>query len=1315
MIGCHNHTAYSNLRLLDCINSVEDLIKTSAKLGYKGIAITDHETVSAHVQAIKKTRELKQKGAIPEDFKLILGNEIYLVDDIESVRENYQPGITKFPHFLLISKDKKGHEQLRYLSSLAWSNGFYTGTMERVPTIKSDLERVVKEDPNHLIATSACLGSEVNIHLLEIREAEKTGNVEKANFHRQKLNKFILWCIDVFGKDNFFIELQPGLSDEQIYCNNKLIQIADYYGLKRIITTDTHYLRPEDREIHKAFLNSKEGEREVDDFYEACFLHSLDEIYQRMSYIDKDIIDDALKNTLLIGEMVEDYTIEHDPVIPKIDLPDFEVRHIFKPAYEKYEYIQKMAYSDNDQDRYMIKLIEDGFQENIPFNTLTKEKFHQILNRINLELGELWEISQKLNQAMSSYYITVREIVNIIWDDECGGNSLVGSGRGSAAGFLINYLLGITQINPLEYDIEMPHWRHLHRSRPELPDIDIDTEGAKRQQILQALKRHFGEDRVLQVCTFGTEGSKSALLTACRGLGIDVDTAQYLSGMIPFERGQNWSLSDCFYGNEEKGRKPIKEFIREVEKYPKLKETALKIEGLVNKRSIHAGGVIIFNEPYYKSNAMMKAPNGTPITQFNLGDSEALGNVKFDLLTIEALDKIRANLDMLLEHKEIEWQGALRKTFNKYLHPQNIEINEPKLYKLLGSGEVIDLFQFSTEVGHLAAIKVKPSNLLETAAANSLMRLMSDGEEQPIDTFIKYKNNISLWYEEMKNYGLNEDEIKVMEEHLLKLNGVADTQESVMLLSMDKRIAGFDVKWANKLRKAIAKKDQKALEEAREKFFENGKVLGNREELLRYVWDVQIKRQLGYSFSILHTMAYSIIALQELNLNYKFNPLYWQTACLSVNAGSQDDEDEEEYIEAEEDGENRKNKSTNYGKIATAIGNIRKRGIKVDLPDINKAGFGFTPDIENNSIIFGLKGINGIGDDVVNTIIQHRPYKSFDDFINRMFKSKLIKKSQVIQLIKAGCFDSFGDRYEIMKQFISLIYEPKTKLTMSNLNMLLENNLIPEQYNLQIRFFRFKDYISKSVYKTIQEPKDKLFLLDDIATQFFNQHFSDESVVDFVDGKMIISERKFKKEYDKKMEQLKKWITSEEALNLLNKKLLENEWDKYCSGNISKWEMDSLSFYYHEHELEHVNKEKYGIVNFYELPEDPKIVDTYKWRGRLYDQYEIYRIAGTVLDKNKNKHTITLLTTDGVITVKFYSGAFSHYNKQISQKNGDKKEVLEKSWFTRGNKLLISGFRRGNNFIPKVYKNSIYQHTVALIEDIDEYGNLVLSTERVQV
>lgn len=1313
MIGCHCHTDDSNIRLLDSTNRVEDLLECAIEMGYKGIAITDHEILSAHVKTLRIAKKMKKNGKMPEDFKVILGNEIYLCDSLEDVKDNYKSGVTKFPHFLLLAKDAVGHEQLRVLSSGAWKNSFYTGTMERVPTTKNDLERVSKENPGHLIASSACLGSEVNIYLLKIKEAESLNDEQNVDHYKSRLNDFILWCIDVFGKENFFIELQPALSEEQIYCNEKLIKIADYYKLKIIISTDAHYLRPEDRIIHEAFLNAKDGEREISSFYEACFVQNLQEIRERMNYIDEEIITEAIQNTELIGQMVEEYELEHEPIIPKMELPEFKLKYIFKPVYEQYNYLSKIAYSEEMQDQFLLKLIEDGFQGKLMNSSMSKDELHTILHRLNEELGELWEISKLLNQSMPSYYITVREIINIIWDDDCGGNSLVGVARGSAAGYLINYLLDITQVNPMEYSL--PHWRHLHKSRPDLPDIDIDTEGAKRNQILKALRNRFGEHKVLQIATFGTEGSKSALQTACRGLGIDTDIAQYLSGMIPFERGANWTLTDCFFGNEEKERKPVKAFIKEVEEYPNLKETALKIEGLVNKRSSHAAGIIIFNDHYTKSSAMMKTPKGAYITQYNMGDCEAMGNVKYDLLTIEALDKIRVTLDLLIENKEIEWQGNIKKTYDKYLHPDVLEYKDPKLWQMLGSGEVIDLFQFSTEIGYQTAVKVKPTNLLETAVTNSLMRLMSDGDEQPVDTYIKFRECIGLWYEEMKDNGLNDEEIKVMESYLKDIYGVADTQEVVMQMVMDKKVANFSINDSNKLRKAIAKKKADVLQEAKELFFTKGREAGTSDNLLNYAWNVQFKRQFGYAFSLLHTLAYSVIALQELNLNYRYNPLYWSTACLTVNSGGIDEE--EVASEDDKEAEEKKKRATNYGKVAAAIGNMRQRGVKIDLPDINKADFGFRPDLKNDSIVYGLKGINGIGDDVVHEVINHSPYKSFDHFLETMYDSSIVKKGQLVQLIKAGCFDSFGDRLEMMKQFVSKIYEPKQKLTMQNMSMLINYNVIPEQLSLCSRYYKYRNYISKNVYKTEKKPKNRLLMLDDIATPFFHEHFTDASVVDYQDGKIIISENAFMKEYEPKMEAIREWMNEPSALKELNEQIFEEEWCKYGEGSLSQWEMDALCFYYHEHELAHIDRDKYSIDNYFELPDNPIVSHSYTDRkGINREQYELCRLVGTVLDKDKKKHTVTLLTPEGVVNVQFYGGAFSHYNKQISQPvGGGKKEVLEKSWFTRGNKLLLTGFKRGNKFIPRKYRDSVYQHIVAIINDIDDQGNVNLITDRVRI
>ncbi|MCA1027033.1 hypothetical protein LCM23_13105 [Cytobacillus kochii] len=844
----------------------------------------------------------------------------------------------------------------------------------------------------------------------------------------------------------------------------------------------------------------------------------------------------------------------------------------------------------------------------------------------------------------------------------------------------------------------------------------MDTEGSKRNRIIGALKKHFGEDRVLQIATFGTEGSKSAIQTACRGLGIDSDVGLYLAGMIPFERGSNWSLNDCFNGHEEKERKPIKEFIREVDKYPYLKETALKIEGLVNKRSSHAGGIFIFNEHYVKTSALMKTPKGANITQFNMGDAEAMGNIKFDLLTIEGLDKIRVTLDQLLEHNEIEWQGSIRKTYKKYIHPDTLDYDNPKIWEMVGKGEVMDLFQFSTDIGLQSVTKVKPKSLLEAAVTNSLMRLMSDGDEQPVDTFVKYKNNISLWYEEMGKAGLSKDEIAVLETYLKDLYGVADTQEVVMQMVMDEKISGFDIKESNYLRKSIAKKKADVLKEVQELFFKKGKEMGASNQLLNYVWNVQIKRQLGYSFSILHTLAYTVIALQELNLIFKYNPLYWNTACLTVNSGGiESDQDDDDSTE--EESKNKKKYSTNYGKVAAAIGNIRQRGVKVALPDINKAKFGFSPDLENDSIIFGLKGMNGIGDDVVNLIIKHRPYSSFEDFYERMFETKLVKKGQLVQLIKGGCFSEYGDSKSIMEKFAQKLFEPKKTLNMQNMPMLLNNEFLPEDYHFEGRLYKYKKYISQFVCKTLKNPKDRLFKLDDISQQFFQEYFTDESVVEYSDdGSLIISEKKFTDEYNEKIKEMKDWMSKENTLKHINSLLYGQLLDEYMNGTVSKWEMDSLSFYYHEHELAAINKEKYGLSTFSQLPENPIVVNEYVSKGIPRKEFQLNRIAGTVLDKDKNKHQITILTTDGVVTVKFYAGAFSHYNQQLSKPiSKDKKEVVEASWFTRGNKLIITGFRRGNKFIPRKYKNSIYQHTVAMIDNIDQEGNLIIKTERKEI
>lgn len=1324
-MGFHNHTDIgSNLRLIDSTNKITRLIDRAVKLGHQGIGITDHESLSGHIQALQYVKKQKEKGKIPKDFTLALGNEIYLIEDEkEVVVEKYSNGEkTKFFHFILLAKDKVGHKQLRELSSLAWENNYFTGGMERVPTLKKDLERVINEDKGHLIGTTACLGSEFGqlvMQLVDLEKAHEGVTSPQIKDIKIRIVEFLQWNINLFGRDSFFIELQPARYEEQMEYNRKAIEIAKSMNIGWTIATDSHYLSADEREVHKAYLNSKEageGDREVDSFYYYAHMMGVEEIVEHMvDYISMEDLLVGFENTMKIGAMIEQYDLYHSVIVPRINLPKFEVKHIFQKWYGDYEFIDKFAYSDDEQDRYYLHLVEEGFVEKIPFKMFSKEYFFEHLDRINEELKELWLITDEINTKLSSYYITTREIINIMWEQ---GDSLVGVARGSITGWFTAFLMDLTQLNPIKWNL--PHWRHIHHSRPDMADIDLDTQQSRRQQILQALRDYFGARRVLNICTFGTEGGRSAILTACRGLDVDNDEGQFLANLIPSERGSDWSLQDCIYGNKEEGRKPIKELINEMNKaHPNLIEVALGIEGLVNKRSIHASGVYIFQDDFVTQNAMMKSPNGQPTTQFNMNDSDYLGGLKCDLLTIQALDKIRMTMDMLIQDGYMEWQGSLRATYNEYLHPEVLDYESEEMWDMLAENTLIDLFQFDTETGSTSAQRIKPRNLVEMATANSIMRLMGGvGGEQPIDTYIRYKNDISLWYKEMEDFGLTEEEVEVLERHLLIVYGVADTQEIVMEMVMDTGISSFTIVEANMLRKGIAKKDPAKVEEMRILFYEKGLEQGTTQAMLEYVWEIQIKRQLGYSFSKNHTFPYSVIGLQEMNLAYKYPKIYWNCACLSVNAGANED--------------NEDNKGTDYGKIAQAIGHISSRGVKVALPNINKAKFGFVVDREYDRIVYGLKGVNGIGDEVVHTIIENRPYNSLDDFLTRLvrFPNSPVQNSHVIQLIKAGAFDELegGTRQEIMAKFLREISEPKSKLNMQNFQMLMDMELIDKEYVKQVWYYMFrKGFMSQTPYKIIENtnPKvkkkidDKLYQLNmKLTSFFFNEGFDEEIIQDYIGSDVVISSKLFDKEYNKRMEVVKQWIADneEKLLERVNDILFNEMWVKYASGTLSAWEMDSLCFYYHEHELSHVNADKYSIVNFSELPEEPEPVDWTTRGERKFPKFGIERIMGTVLDRNKNKHTVSLLTTEGVITVKFYSGAFSHYDKQVSRPTSSgKKEIVEKSWFTRGNKLLICGYRRGKRFYPKRYTDTIYQHTVALITDIDEDGNLMLQTEREKV
>ena len=1317
----HNHTDFSNFRLRDAINTVESLIDYAIELGHEVVAITEHETIASSIRAEKYYNKIKKDNP---NFKLIRGNEIYLVRNGLNAN-NYNKDVDRYFHFILLAKDLEGHRQIREVSSRAWNRSYIARRMRRVPTYYQDLIDIIGKNPGHVIGCTACLGGCLPTQLLRNRD---TGAPSM-----DLIKRWIVQMQGIFGKDDFYFEMQPSFNKDQIYVNHKLVELGAEFEIKYIITNDAHYLKKEDRPIHKAFLNSQQGDREVDDFYATTYLMSDEEIRKYMEKeMGEEVLQSAYQTILEIKDKCEDYSLMKPLKIPRLNwkTPTINVKTHYGFYSNNIPYLKKFIESPYEEDRKLADIIIETIFKN-PLELSNQRTFDEI----NACLEDTWISSEVNGSRWSAYFLNLQNIIDSCWD----AGTLVGCGRGSGVGFILLYLLGITQINPLREKSQTKRWRFLNPERVSVLDVDIDIEGGRRANVLKNFRKIYGEDRVANVLTLKTEKPKSAILTAARGLGIDVDTAQYLSSFIEADRGQLRTLKQTFYGDPDNGISASKQFRIEMEEnYPELWEVAQRIEGLICNIGIHAGGVIFVDEPFTNSTALMRAPNGEIITQFDLHDAEDTGLIKYDVLSIEALDKIHNCLDLLCDYGYVERETTLKDTYEKVVGIYNLERDAPEMWKMCWEHKVSSLFQMEKQSGISGIAAMKPTSVDDLAILNSAIRLMATekGGEMPVNKLARFKAHPSDWDYELKKYGLGAEAKKILEPVLGVSYGLCIAQEQFMQLVQLPELGGFNLTWADKLRKSIAKKNPAEYEKLTEEYFKVTKEKGCDEKLCKYVWNVLIAMSRGYGFNLSHTLAYSLVGLQELNLAYKYPTIMWDCACLIADSGGaekveEEDEEvavieesfdssigifneveEEEEEEDEEDSKTTKKKKANkvnYGKIATAIGKMSSEGIDIEATDVNKSKYTFSPDVEHNRIIYGLSGINKVGDDIVKQVIENRPYLSIEDFLLKV----KINKPQMVNLIKSGAFDNLygGDRVKAMSNYIDLIADKKKRITLQNMKMLMEFNLIPSEYDFQCRVYNFNKYLKK--FKI-----NNSYGLNNIALNFYSNNF-DMDLLTPAEGEFIfeIKQTDWDKIYKKQMNIIRPFIqkNNEELLNSVNVRLRNDLWDKYCEGNISKWEMDSISCYIHEHELKNLKNGLYGLSDYAKLPEEPEV--NYEFRakdtGKKIPLYKIHRIAGTVLDKDKAKKTVTLLTTSGVVTVKIFGDAFTHYDKQISEKRPDgTKKVVEKSWLSRGNKIIITGIRRDNDFIAKKYKNTPH-HLVELITSIDN-GYIKTQTERIE-
>lgn len=1292
----HNHTDMSNalLGFPDVICKIPDLIQRAYDLDLNGITITEHEGISSHIKALDYYDKMEKD----RPFTLALGNEVYLLTEEEDYLNRQIPNTIPYYHFILTALDTEGHHQLRLLSTRAWLRAWRQGKMFRRPTYYSDLEEIIKPNQGHVIASTACLGSRIDKLLLQ--EYNDGHGIDKAFDEVMSLQ-------NIFGHGNFYLEVQPAkdANSDQSHVNTLMWELHKKTGIPIIPTTDSHYLRKEDAFIHKVYLQSQEGDREVDDFYATAYLMDEAELRERLLIDFNDAqIDQMFEWSCKLGERIKGYNIQHNPIIPQLPLdkiPDFTINHVFSDYYDKYPNFSWYSNRPEIHEQYFFSQIEQGLQNKI----VNKGKpIEQYIARLDEEWKELKIISEQLDTSMASYYSTMSEIIELIWQ----AGSLAMPARGSAAGFLTCYLLEVTQIDPVPLGDYMPSWRHLNHQRGvELPDIDNDSEASKKKAIVDKMKEYFGGDKVINVGTFSKISSKTAIERACKGLDIPNDKAAYFKSLIPVNRGKVSKLKDAVYGNKDKGISPAPGLKLELSQYPHLLESALALEGLITNRGTHAAGVLVCNTPYTDYIAAMRSADGTLISCYDLWDDEAAGCIKFDMLTVEAADKIHRTMDYLLENGKIKDEGSLKETYYKWVHPDVLDYKTSDMWDILPT--IYSVFQFDTPISTKALSATHPHSVMDLSAANSLLRLMPDNaDETPIDRYIRYKQSKDAWLKDTTDFGLNKDEQAILWKYLADAYGMADSQEKVMRLSMDEHTAGYTLKEANKLRKSIAKKDEKLQAEAKQLFFDCCERQGTREIFADYIWNVVFAASMGYSFSQLHSYSYSIIALQELNLNYYYPRVYWNCACLSVEASGTDEEN---------------TGSTDYGEMAKAIYKMKKYGVGVHAPSINDSNIDFTPREKDSVILFGLGGIAGINIDISRQILSNRPYTSFTDFYNKnAYKGSLITKSKFIQLIKAGCFDEFEpDRRIVMRQYFILSTPNVTSLAMNNIGQIKAARVpIPKSI---IGPYNFRKYVCNRQFLFGKHPKFKsktLYWLDDMAQRYFNARCKN-SLTEGVDywfdsdaENWVVVDKSLEKLLAPSIETLKDYINTPEFLDKFNKARAKQSMIESVDGlDVNRWSFQACAFYSQEHELANVDLAKYSISHFSDLPEEPQFVER-SFGKRSWKQFELSAICGTVIGRTDSHHLVTILTPDNeVVNVKMNDGAFAHYKAQLSTINPDgTKTVIEKSWFERGSLLICCGYRRGvDEFVTKKYKASIFPSQLMKITSING-SDIEIQTER---
>lgn len=874
-IHLHNHSDYS---ILDGAITIDKLIDMTLEMGMPAVALTDHGNMFGAIEFYQKARK---HGIVP-----IIGQEFYVAPrsrfEKESKNNNSVKDVSN--HLLLLAKNIAGYKNLIKLSSIGYLEGFYYK-----PRI--DLEALEKHKDG-LICSTACIGGEVPSLIINGKEMEAAHAAGRFN--------------EIFGRDNFYLELQDHGIPEQRIANNGLIKISKDLNLPLIATNDCHYALKGDSFSHEVLLCIQTG-KILEDTNHMRF--SSDQFYYKNPeemYKLFDQYPDALFNTYKIYEMIDLELSLGGAILPNFIVPD--------------------GFTLDSYLRHLVTLgAKSRFGDSVP---------GEVLSRIEYELDVIFKMK------FSGYFLIVWDFINFAKSKGIP----VGPGRGSAAGSMVSYCLGITSLNPLKYNLLFE--RFLNPDRNEMPDMDIDFCGERREEVIDYVKAKYGEDHVSQIITFNKMKAKAVIKDVARVLNIPFAEANAISKLITED-----SLQKALKSSEE-----FKKIKNQGDKGKMLIDISLTLEGLTRSAGKHAAGVVISKEPLDEYVPLYRdTKDGSISSQYDKISLESAGLVKMDFLGLKNLTIIDKCLKRILENHNIK------------IETEKLPLDDAETFKLLQKANTNGVFQLESSGMQNILRKLGPTDIEDIIAVNALYR-PGPLESGMVDDYITRKRNpkkVSYLHPSLE---------PVLKDTL----GVIVYQEQVMLISQV--MGGFTLPEADKLRKAMGKKKPEIIDEMEEKFLKGAKTKGINPKIAENMFSI-IRKFGEYGFNKSHSAAYAFVSYQTAYLKAHY-PVEYMASLLSAQPDKQED-------------------------IIKYVNDCRSNGISILPPDINHSGLDFT--CENNSIRFGLKAIKGLGDKAIESILEARgKVKQFTGLTDFLLNIDLmtVNKGVLESLAKAGALNS---------------------------------------------------------------------------------------------------------------------------------------------------------------------------------------------------------------------------------------------------------------------------------------------------------------------